>query len=403
MSYYQKYLKYKNKYLFIKNQLGGTYTLDLQEWNPIENVGKMNCGIFISAIYPKYILKCSPTVSEILDLIKEINVSNKLFPEIINSTIIENKEYITMEKFDGDITSIYFNLFPKKVLENMITRGRINKEEGDKIFNLFLGKFNNNTPNSNQIHFRINQLMHDCVKDPEIYKLYLKFIQDNPTLIGNFNNIIIKETKYRLFIKNIKSVKKEYSTIKETLVKITEFSDISLELYDIFMTELTELWSTYHEIIIKEITKIRLLLYYIYYRYLDTKYDNFGYILSDERIADLDKSRYSNPPMIFDKYLYVYFLDCDMGVYNDDSPDNLQYIIEDLNNGLENFSVNGPNNLTYMNYNKIFEDQIEFLDSLGIKKDSEIFKILQKSYTFDLSKFKYSFTTLEEVEKYIFD
>jgi hypothetical protein len=40
-----------------------------------------------------------------------------------------------------------------------------------------------------------------------------------------------------------------------------------------------------------------------------------------------------------------------------------------------------------MSYNKIFDDQIELLDSLGIKKDSEIFKILQKSYIFDLSKF----------------
>jgi len=402
MSYYQKYLKYKNKYLFIKNQLGGTYTLDLKEWKPIENVGKMNCGIFISDIYPKYILKCSPTVSEILDLVKEINISNKLFPDIINSTIIESKEYITMEKFDGDITSIYFNLFPRKVLENMITKGIINKEEGDKIFNLFLGKFNNNTPNSNQIYFRINKLMHDCIKDPNIYQLYLKLIKDNPQLIGNFNTITIKETTYRLFIKDIKLVEEEYNTIQKTLVKITEFSNISLELYDIFMRELTELWSTYHEIIIKEITKIRLLLYYIYYRYLDTKYDNFGYILSNERIADLDKSRYSEPPMIFDKYLYVYFLDCDMGVYPDESPDNLQYIIEDFNNGLEYFAINGPNRLTYMSYNKIFDDQIELLDSLGIKKDSEIFKILQKSYTFDLSKFK-SVKTLKEIETFIFN
>jgi hypothetical protein len=342
MSYYQKYLKYKNKYLFIKNQLGGTYTLDLREWKPIENVGKMNCGIFISDKYPKYILKCSPTVSKILDLVKEINSSNKLFPDIINSTIIESKEYITMEKFDGDITSIYFNLFPRKVLENMITKGKINKEEGDKIFNLFLGKFNNNTPNSNQIYFRINKLMHDCIKNPDIYQLYLKLIKDNPQLIGNFNTITIKETTYRLFIKDIKSVEEEYNTIQKTLVKIKEFSNISLELYDIFMKELTELWSTYHEIIIKEITKIRLLLYYIYYRYLDTKYDNFGYILSNERIADLDKSRYSEPPMIFDKYLYVYFLDCDMGVYLDESPDNLEYIIEDFNNGLEYFAINGP-------------------------------------------------------------
>ena len=402
MSYYQKYLKYKNKYLFIKNQLGGTYTLDLKEWKPIENVGKMNCGIFISDIYPKYILKCSPTVSEILDLVKEINISNKLFPDIINSTIIESKEYITMEKFDGDITSIYFNLFPRKVLENMITKGIINKEEGDKIFNLFLGKFNNNTPNSNQIYFRINKLMHDCIKDPNIYQLYLKLIKDNPQLIGNFNTITIKETTYRLFIKDIKLVEEEYNTIQKTLVKITEFSNISLELYDIFMRELTELWSTYHEIIIKEITKLRLLLYYIYYRYLDTKYDNFGYILSNERIADLDKSRYSEPPMIFDKYLYVYFLDCDMGVYPDESPDNLQYIIEDFNNGLEYFAINGPNRLTYMSYNKIFDDQIELLDSLGIKKDSEIFKILQKSYTFDLSKFK-SVKTLKEIETFIFN
>ena len=38
MSYYKKYLKYKTKYFELKNQTGGNYILNLEEWTQIEIV-----------------------------------------------------------------------------------------------------------------------------------------------------------------------------------------------------------------------------------------------------------------------------------------------------------------------------------------------------------------------------
>jgi len=113
MNYYNKYLKYKNKYLKLKNQIGGTYTLNLEEWKKIENSGQHNCGIFISDVYPKYILKCDS--DDKLDKIIEINKTIQLFPKIIDSTKIDKDAYITMQKLDGDITNIYFNLLNLKL------------------------------------------------------------------------------------------------------------------------------------------------------------------------------------------------------------------------------------------------------------------------------------------------
>ena len=119
MLYYKKYLKYKNKYLELKFQSGGNYTLNLEEWTEIENSGQQNCGIFLSKKYPDYILKCG-TSSETSSWVNEINQQVQLFPKIINDTIMNEGNYTTMQKLDGDITSIFFNLFPKIILDKML-------------------------------------------------------------------------------------------------------------------------------------------------------------------------------------------------------------------------------------------------------------------------------------------
>jgi hypothetical protein len=119
MSYYEKkYLKYKNKYIKLKNQIGGIFTLNLKEWVLIENSGQQNCGIFISSVYPTLILKCG-TNSYIISMANEINQIMQLFPKIIDNTYIDPNNYTTMQKLDGDITSIFFNLFPHQNHPNL--------------------------------------------------------------------------------------------------------------------------------------------------------------------------------------------------------------------------------------------------------------------------------------------
>jgi hypothetical protein len=168
MNYYNKYLKYKTKYLELINQTGGIYKFNYNEWKSINNSGQQNCGIFINEKYPDYIVKCTTNIN--MNNIKIANKS-KLFPKIINilkrtqkkttttrtkidKTEImvdrneEEKYYTTMQKFDGDITSIYFDLFPKTVLNSMINKGEINKEQEKSLFDLFLGKISYTMYNS---------------------------------------------------------------------------------------------------------------------------------------------------------------------------------------------------------------------------------------------------------------
>jgi len=398
MNYYNKYLKYKNKYLKLKNQIGGTYTLNLEEWKKIENSGQHNCGIFISDVYPKYILKCDS--DDKLDKIIEINKTIQLFPKIIDSTKIDKDAYITMQKLDGDITNIYFNLFPRIVLKNMIDTGLINKQQEETIFEFFLGKMIYTMKNSKDLLLQLDKFMFDRIINPEINSLYIKFLNENPQAINNRSDINIKDYNYKdIYSNTIDQEESKYNLYKNKLDKIKKFSNISLELYDIFINKLKDLWNSYHEIITKEIIKIKLILINFGYTYEDDKLDNFGYILSN---LPLDDFRKYQAPRIFGKYLYIYFLDWESGFGEiwRGMEITLKLIVDQVNSGLNNYAANGQSGFTAINVMKIHNSSQENLELLGI--NPEILKILQKNYLFDLSRFKHSFTTIEEVEKFIY-
>ena len=400
MDFYNKYLKYKNKYLQLKNQIGG-YTLNLDEWKQIQNPGQQNCGIFLSDVYPTYILKCDDHFDKSkLDTVIEINKKIKLFPNIINFTKIEKNNYITMEKFDGDITNIYFNLFPKIVLQNMITKGVINEKQEQQIFDIFLSKINYFGENKKQIYISIDKLILDRLINPEINKLYIEYIRANPQIRHEISNITIGGHEYKgIYSLDIEREDDKYYRYKEQLSRILNFTGISLELYDTFINELIELWNFYHEIISKEIIKIKILLLRLGYGWWDNKLDNFGYILSTKPIDDFRKDKV---PKIFDKYLYVYFLDWGSGLFeSSDMQYELQKIVDEVNNGLNSYSAHGQHWFTKISSKNLLNSNQENLNLLGI--DPEIVKILEKSYEFNLSRFEHSFTTIEEVEHFIYN
>ena len=402
MEYKEKYLKYKKKYLQLKNQIGG-YILKLEEWTKIENSGQHNCGIFISDIYPKYILKCESS-NELGTIHEVININNKiqLFPKIIDFTTIENSTYCTMQKLDGDITNIYFNLFPKIALKNIIDNELINEKQKETLFDLFLGKCNYTMQNSKDLSIFLNKIIFDCLIDPEIYDLYIQYLESNPQVINKNSNFTIKGNEYNnIYNFNIDMTIESFNDSKNILDKIKKFSDISLELYDKFMNELIKLWESYHEIIIKEIIKIKLVLLKLGYCYEDNKYDNFGYILSNIPIDDFRRFK---APRIFGKYLYVYFLDWESGfskISNGNEEYTLKKIINDVNESFKYYSANGQYYISPINDSKIRNNSGKSLDLLGI--NPEILKILQKTYLFDFSKFEHTFTTIEEVEKFIYN
>jgi len=400
MDFYNKYLKYKNKYLHLKNQIGG-YTLNLEEWKQIQNPGQRNCGIFLSDVYPTYILKCEDHVDQSkLDTVIEINKKIKLFPNIINFTKIEKKNYTTMDKLDGDITNIYFNLFPKIVFQNMIAKGVITKKQEETLFDIFLSKIYYFGENKKQIMFSIDKFILDRLINPEIHRLYIEYLHANPQIRHEISNITIGGHEYKgIYISDIEREDADYYKYKEQLSRILNFTGISLKLYDTFINDLIELWNSHHEIISKEIIKIKILLLRLGYDWGDNKLDNFGYILSNTPLDDFRKDKV---PKIFDKYLYVYFLDWGSGLFDSyDMQYELRNIIGEVNNGLKLYSAHGQHVFTKISSKNLSNSNQENLNLLGI--DPEIVKILEKSYEFNLSRFEHSFTTIEEVEHFIYN
>jgi hypothetical protein len=408
MLYYNKYLKYKNKYLQLKNQHGG-YVLDLSEWTKIENLGQQNCGIFESIKYPNYILKCNLIQSKLQKDVEIINQSIKLFPTIIDSTVINedgfSKQYITMEKLNGDITSIFFDLFPKKVLQDMIAEHMINEEQSKNIFTLFLGKCSKTFHYSKELQLDINKFTLNCLQDPEIYTLYIEYIKANPDVILTNHTFTIKEIEYTNWILSIKQEEENFKDLQSKILQIQKITNITLDLYDSFISKLTDLWSVNFEIIMKEIIKIKLLLAKLDYSYNDNKLDNYGYILLETKIIDEETSRQYNTPKIFNKYLYVYFLDFDSGLYKYKNPDDklneINHMIKVYNN--KNYAVNGQYSLKTINSNKLRMSQDISLDTFTTNNNinPEIIQILQKEYSFNLIPFKHTFSNIEEMYDYI--
>jgi len=398
MSFYKKYLKYKNKYLKLKNQTGGNYKLNLEEWQEIENSGQKNSGIFISNIYPKYLLKCGTTRKKAF-YVNTINSKIQLFPKIIDNTKIENKIVCTtMQKLDGDITNLFFNIFPKIILGNMLKKGIINEEQKDNLFKIFEGKIFYSNYNSKALYqFYNNELTFDFLLDPEIFCMYIDYLNKNRQSINTRTNIIIKSKTYNnIFNHNITNTTKEYEQSKKILEKIKKIiQNISFKLYDDFMKELTKMWSDYYEIIIKEMIKIILILYELGYCYEDEKFDNFGYILSVTPI--LNDFRNYRAPKIFNQYLYVYFLDQDSGLYkiNNNREEVIKQIINNVNTSLSSYVVNGQFPITSINHSVLPIITYD-LELLGI--NDEVKKILETDYDFDTSRFNNTFTNIDEIK-----
>lgn len=412
MNYQEKYLKYKNKYLQLKNQIGG-YTFKLDEWKKIENSGQRNCGIFLSDLYPNFILKCDTdwTLTGLKDSI-EINNSIQLFPKVIDSTIIGKEVYITMQKFDGDIANMYLNIFPTIVLDKMIEDGLIDKEEKELLFELFIGKTSDNSLKSYDLTIE-NQLQLDCLHDPEIFELYIKYLQDNPQIISKKTDITIKGILYNnVFSYRIEKTKENYQKNMNILEKFKKFKyPIFKQLrssYYFYINKLNEMWGNYHEMITRQILQIRLVLNRMGYDYQDIKLDNFGYILSTKPIDDFRKDKV---PKIFDKYLYIYFLDWASGLIKlpKDHPD-IKDIISRLNERIIELVNNGGDYyiVPFYTISKIIKkNPLKISSGLNIDKleiRPTLLEILENSYSssnFDLSRFKHSFKTIDEVEHYL--
>ena len=180
--------------------------------------------------------------------------------------------------------------------------------------------------------------------------------------------------------------------------------NITFELYDYFMKELTEIWNNYYEIITKEIIKIKLILQKIQYKYSDNKFDNYGYILSVTPI--IDDYRKFKAPKIFNQYLYVYLLDQDSGLSKIEDMQDLKAtqneLIRDINRGMEYYSVNGQYPITRINDSVLpWKTEDINLDFTLLGLNDDVKKILDTNYTFDIARFTHNFTNIDEIKDFV--
>ena len=237
----------------------------------------------------------------------------------------------------------------------------------------------------------------------EIFNLYIQYLQENPKSINKITEITIKGKIYEMQNYDIKETQKKYETQKKIIEIIKKIKNLSFELYNSFMIELIEMLNNYYEIIMKEIIKIKFKLYELNYKYKDNKFDNYGYILSNE--PKINDYRTSNVPKIFDQYFYIYILDPDSGLYKIEDSNDLEvekkWLIEDVNEGMKKYSIFGQYNITRINSSVINSNiKNETLNLLGLNDD--MIKILDTDYTFDIDKFTHNFTNIDELKGFVY-
>lgn len=297
--YYLKYLKYKKKYIKLKNQIAGEIT-DLEGWTNLKNPGFLNCGIFINDEHPSELIKCTNSLQKnIIRNVNNINSIFNLFPRIIDTGefIYEGRMrgFVKMNRLNGNINDLLYTLVPNHVIDTMIRDGKCSSEIKENILRTF---------NSKKGDDRI-----------KINKSKLKQGMDEITT--------------------------------QNLDSLLEFMIYDIDLYKDFIINLYILYNEILPIIVKEITIMFILLLSVGYGYTDFKFDNFGYILSETNLED-DFRKGEDVPKILGKFIYIYILDWDTGfkplIRLEEFRSTLDSIVSRFRLGMDDF-------LTRLNHN----------------------------------------------------
>lgn len=368
MAYYDKYIKYKKKYILLQNkqnldpnlsfnkvmkkQYSKTFSNNknifeehggvikendiLYGWKAIKNFGQHNCGIFINDDEPDKIIKCEygNKCSEKFNMVNIINKQMQLFPIIYNLFEINDKCYIKMEKMDGDITNIFLDIIPKMTLNKM----NVDENTKENIMKLFKFKFTGSfesiqSVNTDSIILYVYQNQN---KIPELLA-YENKTQNNEKYFEGYKYY----HKHYYLQKNIEDIK--------NIITFVEGLKIDYHIYDIFMKEnILQIKTIYHNII-EAIANINKALNYLGYVYGDNKFDNYAYKIVNYGLTDY-KSPYAFK--LYDKHFRVFFLDAESGLY--ERIENFYTVLNNINKMVKedykDFSINGQYRLT--NYNR---------------------------------------------------
>jgi sRNA-binding regulator protein Hfq len=302
----------------------------MTNWKQILNSGQRNCGIYIDKINPNIIIKCNYKNTKIKEVV-EINSKIQLFPKIYNECTDDNNyEYVVMQKLDGDLTSIFFDLLPRLV---------------------------------------IPQLNVDMQTKLQIYELFLLKIRKSR------NHTKISMTNFEQLMNNI-----------------DKNSNFTVSIYDEFITNLIAQWNILFPVVTKEIIRLCYELSKLSYVFHDFKLDNFGYKL-ESKLIDND-FRNKDIIKLFEKYFYIYFLDWDSGLFLISEANDLKNYYKKLtmyyNSGFSSLSAYGQFNITVINSSiKYIWNGTKFEDVNLMSYSDKIKTLSNKIYNFPLDNFKH--------------
>jgi hypothetical protein len=334
--YYYKYLKYKNKYLEL---LGGVFYdkngIDTNKWIKIDNNGQHNCGIYINKT-DKQLIKCTSGILDIetiiittdVESIKQYNYIESLqpyFPKIydINYNQTLNKTFMTMELFDGDITSIFFDILPKIALNKTL-------DECESIL------FENDH----------NIILIDYEKKDLIYRIF---------------KLKIPRTIY----KNIRDPYYEFHNYLTDLNKITKSE------YNDFIDKLKLLINNFYNFIIIEIMKLLYKITLSGYKYIDYKFDNFAYkLLNDDEINEYNKNHYKCSKKFLNKNLFLYIIDYESGLFK---IDNFELVKQEIINFNISSNINGQYRINNIGIHLLYDNEHIYNFTSDIKEIFDTF------------------------------
>jgi hypothetical protein len=192
---YKKYIKYKNKYLNLKQIKGGNKLLE--GWSDIPNTGRQNCGIFINLKEKDKIMKCSGTIANI-NAVNNINDKIHLFPIIYSVDQLDLNYYTIMEKLDGDISDIFYKFIPN----NIINKLDLEKDIKYDIMQLFKLKINGQKKFFYIENIKENSILEEFKNSKVSLKLFDTVIEKIIyTIKNNYQNIIegMFDLKFKLY------------------------------------------------------------------------------------------------------------------------------------------------------------------------------------------------------------
>ena len=170
MNYKIKYLKYKNKYLNLQNQIGGVIPDSIS--NDIPNLSNLPDELKIN------ILLYLP-----LEKLKQVRQVNKYYKNFIDENrLLENKKQIILNNIIKKISSNPIDIFNNTQIEINWTKQKLTNEEISELLLKFITNINPEIDKKIILQYENNKIC-ELYYEKKFYRLFLKNININYDIV----------------------------------------------------------------------------------------------------------------------------------------------------------------------------------------------------------------------------